>query len=294
MIAKSLKRSFFETAAKDVNLAAANCYMNVFGLVDNTFKSDFYLCADYETFFKIFSADDEIKRLIMKSNFENRDLQCLNQLEIFEQTLKSLNNEAFRNLSRLRKYYKSINTNLSKTAYFNFIMHFRFGRSVVMFADLPAKYLKTRVEPDKANISKFLSHVYYKQYKNSSAKKNAAIDSPDGHHYDTKLNPFNASGSIEIKNASGKPRIAEKAAWLLRDKKFDVLEWSNYNLSYETTLIKDYKGDFAKAMKIAEILRSGKIIVSYDSQTFYSTCVFVGKDCEIYDKYDKKSAAAKI
>ncbi|MDR1941198.1 MAG: LytR C-terminal domain-containing protein [Endomicrobium sp.] len=292
MIAKSLKRSFFETAKKDVNLAAANCYTSMFGLVDNTFKSDFYLCVDYETFFKMFASDNEMKPLIMKSNFANRDLECLNQLEIFERAVKSLNNDAWSNITRFRKYSALVNSNLSKAARFNFIMHFRFNNNTVMFADLPAKYSK-RVEPDKLNISKFLSFVYYREYKNDSAK-NAAINSQEGHHYDTKLNPYNASGSIEIKNASGKPRMAEKAAWLLRDKKFDVLEWSNSNLIYEKTLIKDYKGDFAKALKMSEILRAGKIIISYNSQTFYSTCVFAGQDCEIYDKYDKKTVAAKV
>ncbi|MDR1721009.1 MAG: LytR C-terminal domain-containing protein [Endomicrobium sp.] len=65
---------------------------------------------------------------------------------------------------------------------------------------------------------------------------------------------------IDVKNASQKPRITEKTAWLLRKNNFDVLDWSNFSGNYDKTLIKDYKGNFAQALKIAEILGAGKII----------------------------------
>jgi cyclopropane fatty-acyl-phospholipid synthase-like methyltransferase len=86
---------------------------------------------------------------------------------------------------------------------------------------------------------------------------------------------------IDVKNASKKPHIAEKAAWLLRENGFDVLDWSNFPADYDKTLIKDYKGNFTQALRIAKVLKVGRVIVSYDSKIYYDIDVFIGEDCAI-------------
>jgi hypothetical protein len=96
---------------------------------------------------------------------------------------------------------------------------------------------------------------------------------------------------IDIKNASGKPRMAEKATWLLRKNKLDVLEWSNLCATYDKTLIKDYKGNFMQALRIAEILKIGKVMVSYNNRIYSDIGIFIGKDCVIHDNLDKKRKA---
>ncbi|MCA6080344.1 MAG: hypothetical protein LE169_05620 [Endomicrobium sp.] len=47
--------------------------------------------------------------------------------------------------------------------------------------------------------------------------------------------------------------MAEKAAGLLKRNNFDVLDWNNFLVAYNKTLIKDYKGNFTQALKIVGI-----------------------------------------
>ena len=262
-IARNLKKTFFAAAKKDAKAASEFFYSNLFSAINNYFEPDFYICADYEILLKIFDAMPEMKTLLSQMEFKNRDLQCLNQIETAEIIVNLLNNGVFSNIFKLKRYYPEKGAGLTKLAALNFILHFRFNNARIMFCDLPVKYGKKRIEPDKENIEKFFSQVYYSF---------------------TDIKNTDISGRIEVKNASGKSRMAEKAAWALRDAKFDVLEWSNFNLLYEKTVIKDYRGNFGAALKMAGILKCKKIIISYDRQNFFSASVFLGRDCQIYDK----------
>lgn len=270
--ARSFKYSFWETAKKDINLAVTNLYMDLSDMTGNTFDPDFYINIDYAFLAEIFAGNKEISALIKQDCFINRDAECVNKIELFEQFAKLLNNNALGNIRRMIKYYGKTDTNLKKRTVLNMIMHFRLINNGIMFCELPAKYTKTRVEPDKTNIVDFMAQIYY---------------------FDTSQIKESSDGLIEVKNASQKPRMAEKATWLLRENKLDVLEWSNFGTAYDTTVIKDYRGSFAEAVKIAGILKCGKIIVSYNTNTYYNIGVFIGKDCEIYDKLDKDKNKAK-
>jgi len=267
-IAKTLKKAFFETAKKDIKTAIEDFYSTLFQIINDSFEPDFYINTDYESFLKIFESNPEIQSLAQKSDFKNRDMQCLNQLEIAEAIVKLLNNNIFTNISKLKKYYPPQNAGITKLAAFNFIIDFRLNNAKVMFCDLPVKSgVRRRIEPDKENIENFFSQVYYNF---------------------TDISVKDCVGQLEVRNASGKPRMAEKAAWLLREAKFDVLEWGNFNFLYEKTIIKEYRGNFGAALKMAEVINCGKIIISYNPQNVYAASVFPGLDCEIYDKLDKK------
>jgi hypothetical protein len=259
-IARNLKKAFFDAEKKDAKTASENFYLNLFSAIDNSFEPDFYIGADYGTLLKIFASMPELNALLSQTEFQNRDLQCLSQIEAAEIIVNLLNNRAFSNILKLNKHYPAKGAGITKLAALNFILHFRFNNARVMFCDLPVKYVKKRIEPDKENIEKFFSQVYYSF---------------------TDIRNTDIKGQLEVRNASGKPRVAEKAAWLLRDAKFDVLEWSNFDLHYEKTVIKEYRGSFGAALKAAEILKCGKIITSYSSQNFFASSIFVGRDCQI-------------
>ena len=271
--ARSFKYSFTETAKKDVNLAVTNLYSDLFELTGNTFDADFYINMDYAQLAEIFAKNKKISALIKQDGFINRDEECVNKIEMLEQFVKLLNKNAIGNLSRLLKYHSKTETNLKKRTALNMIAYFRLINNSVMFCELPAKYAKTRIEPDKTNIADFMALVYY-------SDTPLTAESPRG-------------GVIEVKNASRTPRMAEKATWLLRENKFDVLDWSNSVVAYEKTIIKDYKGKFADSLEIAGILKCGKIIVSYNANTYYNIGIFLGKDCQIYDKLDKNKKQNK-
>ncbi|MDR2425622.1 MAG: LytR C-terminal domain-containing protein [Endomicrobium sp.] len=264
--ARSLKHSFYATSEKDLNLALTNFYQDIFEMANNSFVPDFYVTASFESLIKLAQNNQKAKDLLSNKNFTDRNLQCLNQIEFAQTILNSFKTSLFSSIGCLRKNYDLLDTNISKLAFTNMIMYFRIHNAEIMFFDLPLKYAKARMETDKNNIADMLYTIYY-PLTNTEPK----ID-----------------GLIEIKNASGKPRMAEKAAWKLRENKFDVLEWSNNKTFYNKTLIKNYKGNYGASKKIAKILGNGQIINSYDNKNSFAISVFIGKDCEIYDKFDKK------
>ena len=265
--ARSLKYSFFNSAQKDLQTALTTFYQNVFEMTDNGFTPDYYVTMSFESLLQTAGTNGGLKNLITNRSFENRDLECLNQLEFAESVMKAFKTGMFSNIRNIRKNYDLLDTNIPKLAFINMIMYFKMYNAEIVFFDLPAKYTKTRVEPDKDNILDFLYTVYYPL---------------------TDMDKKTLGGMIDVRNASGKSRMAEKAAWKLRESKFDVLEWSNYKTRYEKTLIKDYKGKYAASKETANALGCGKVIISYDNKNPLSARVFIGTDCEIYDKLDKK------
>jgi len=90
---------------------------------------------------------------------------------------------------------------------------------------------------------------------------------------------------IEVWNASGKTKLAEKITWILRDRGFDVINYGTYATTQKKTLIKDLTGDLRSAQRIAEILSCGEVITRYDAKRFIDISVTLGEDCN--DKLDK-------
>lgn len=266
--ARPLSHSFFGTVKNDLNLALVNFHKDVFEMTDNSFVPDYYISASFEDLEKMISRCPRLKKAAGNENFENRDLQCLNRLELAEALLETFRRNTLASIRGIRKNYNLLDTNISKLAFANMIMYFKIYDAGIMFFDLPVKYAHSRVEPDKNNILELLYSAYYPL--------------SDG---ETK----NLEGFIDVRNASGKPRMAEKAAWKLRENKIDVLEWGNFKTSYDKTVIKNYKGGYGAVKKIASVLGCGKIINSYNGKSALHASVFIGKDCEIYDKFDKKT-----
>lgn len=266
--ARPLSHSFFSAVKNDLNLALANFHKDVFEMTGNSFVPDYYINASFEDLEKIMSRCFRLKKAAGNKDFENRDLQCLNRLELAEALLETFRQNTFASIRGIRKNYNLLDTNISKLAFANMIMYFRIYDAGIIYFDLPVKYAHSRVEPDKDNISDLLYTVYYPLS-------------------DTEMK--NLEGFIDVRNASGKPRMAEKAAWKLRENKFDVLEWGNFKTSYDKTVIKNYKGGYGAVKKIVSVLGCGKVINSYNGKSALHACVFIGKDCEIYDKFDKKT-----
>jgi len=84
---------------------------------------------------------------------------------------------------------------------------------------------------------------------------------------------------IEVWNASGKTKLAEKITWILRDRGFDVINYGTYGATQKKTLIKDLTGDLRAAQKIAEILSCGEVVTRYDDKRFIDISVTLGEDC---------------
>jgi len=267
--ALSFRKSFNETSKKDLQLAITNLYTDIFELTENNLMLDFYISATYSAFLEFCDGDEKIKELVLKKDFKTRDEKLMNQIEITETFLNLVKNNYGSFKTRANKKLKLIDSNISKTAYVRMLKFNKKYNPFVIFFDLPAKYTKKRVVPDKKNILNLLP-VYYLGLNEEIRTKKAVVD---------------------VKNASGRPRMAEKAAWVLRANGFDVMEWGTSPLRYNRTLIKDYKGYYDESLRAAQVLGCGKIVITYNAQSFHDISVFIGKDCVIYDKLDNVEEA---
>ncbi len=259
---RSLKTIFNENSKKNINAAIKKFYLDLHEII-GVATVDFYINTSFEMFDIAVGRNKKFKFILLKDNFENRDLESLNQLETVEYFMQLTSPT----IIKIYKNYGFFDTNIPKLSFVSSALRLKSLKPVLMFCEMPVKYTKTRVEHDKQSIEEFLNKIYY-------ASPVPYINAKDV--------------LIDIKNASRKPRMAEKAAWLLRKNKLDVLEWSNLYTAYDKTLIKDYKGNFMQALRIAEILKTGKVIVSYNNRIYSDIGIFIGKDCAIYDNLDKK------
>jgi hypothetical protein len=257
---RSLRTVFNENSKKDINAAIKKFYRDLHEIIGTTAAADFYINTSFEMFDILAARNKKFKFILLKDKFENRDLESLNRLETAEYFMQLTSPT----IMKICKNYGFFDTNISKLSFVSSALRLKSLNPVLMFCEMPVKYTKTRVEHDKQSIEEFLNKIYYAS---PVPKKDVLID---------------------IKNASAKPRMAEKAAWLLRKNKLDVLEWNNLYAVYDKTLIKDYKGNFMQALRIAEILKTGKVIVSYNNRIYSDIGIFIGKDCTIHDNLDKK------
>jgi hypothetical protein len=257
---RSLKAIFNENSKKDIKTAIEKFYLDLHEIIGIATATDFYINTSFEMFDIVAGRNKKSKFILLKDNFENRDLESLNRLETAEYFMQL----TYPTIIKIYKNYGFFDTNISKLSFVSSALRLKSLKPLLMFCEMPIRHTKTRVEHDKQGIEEFLNKVYYV---NPVPPKDVLID---------------------IKNASAKPRMAEKAAWLLRKNKLDVLEWDNFYAVYDKTLIKDYKGNFMQALKIAEILKAGKVIVSYNNGIYSDIGIFIGKDCTIHDNLDKK------
>ncbi|MDR2676558.1 MAG: LytR C-terminal domain-containing protein [Endomicrobium sp.] len=261
---KTLNDLFNNDKKKNINTAIKNFHLNLQKIFDTTSKFDFYININFETLENITWKNKHLKFIISKNSFENEDLESLNRFEMIEYLIHLMPYTAI----KIYKNYSLLNTNISKMSLIlSSILRLKLSKPIVLFCILPVKHVNGKVEYNKHNIADFLRTIYY---------ANLIIDDSDSKNI-----------KINVKNASKKPRMAEKIVWFLRANSFDVLDWSNHPITYNKTLIKDHKGNFMQALKIAKALKNGKVIISYDKKFCHDISIFIGKDCVIYDELDK-------
>jgi LCP family protein required for cell wall assembly len=88
---------------------------------------------------------------------------------------------------------------------------------------------------------------------------------------------------VEVWNASGRPHVAEKVAWLLRKQGFDVMDYGNFATRQKKTLIKDLTGNLRAAQKISDCLACGEVVTRYDAKRLIDVSVILGEDCPVQE-----------
>ena len=180
----SLKNFFYENLNKGLESSIENLYTDLSELLKCYKKSDFYINMSFESFL-LMMADKDLNRMILEDDFSNKDLKSLNNLDVVERTLKLMPYKAI----NVFKQYNLVNTNISKMSFLALLTRFATKKPLITFCELPVKYTTRRVELDVQNAEEFLNKVYYVNIDADYNNKNFFVD---------------------IKNASGKPRMAQK------------------------------------------------------------------------------------
>ncbi|MDR1952162.1 MAG: LytR C-terminal domain-containing protein [Elusimicrobiota bacterium] len=256
----SLKKSFYNTSKKDLKLAKENFYSSLENLFGDKLKSAYYINIDYKTLSKMIFVRGKLLELILKNDFKNIDDREIAQLEISELLLNRFERLPFLMLFSIEKNYKKTETNLSRLFFWTLTAYIQISKNSILFYDLPANQVSLATESLKLEMREFLDNTFFA----SPIKNNGRLD-----------------GFIEIRNASDIQGAAQSLAWFLRENGLDVLDYLNSSFILDETIIKDYRGNIFQAKKIADIIKCGKIIVSYDGAHYYDTTVIIGADYKL-------------
>ena len=267
---KTLKNVFFETKSAERPAVIKNKIENIF---NNGITFDYYVFFDNKFLQKVISIFSKVE-----------DLE--NNKEILK-IAGSYDAERYTRNMALLKLLKYIYSNITRTNIINMLKSF-YNRDFYFttdfrlrdfllsyskilhenknfkFADVPVINKQNILKPDYDGITKILNFFSQKLYEKD--KENL---------------------KIEVLNASEKNRLAIKAANKLRENGFDVFEWGTSAKKYDFTIILDYIGTYENSEKIKNILNCGEIIFKPEDREYTEISVFLGKDCNIYDKLDR-------
>ena len=86
---------------------------------------------------------------------------------------------------------------------------------------------------------------------------------------------------VEVLNAAGIPRLAQRGTDLLRDRGFDVVFYGNASgYPPDSSLVVDRVGDLAAAMAVAEAIGIERVRLDPDSTLYLEVTVILGRDWE--------------
>lgn len=86
---------------------------------------------------------------------------------------------------------------------------------------------------------------------------------------------------VEVLNAAGIPRLAQRGTELLRDQGFDVVFYGNASgFPPDSSVVVDRVGDLAAAMAVAEAIGIERVRLDPDSTLYLEVTVVLGEDWE--------------
>jgi hypothetical protein len=240
---KPLNAAFFEPKSA-LKARAQAIFSKTDALINNTFHADY-------TFIINHSASTE----------EYRDMQCLSQARKIENIINTVQNNFLEFLHHIFKNYETLNGDMPKFSLFNLILHVKNAQiKDIIFIDYPWQRKRNRIEPLTDNPSAV----------NKIMSADFNFTTPSG---DVTV--------LDVKNASGRNRLAENITWLLRENNFDVYDWSGVNARYAYTVIKNFKANYADCVRIKNVLGAGFIINFPDSAASRDAEVLAGLDLNI-------------
>lgn len=85
---------------------------------------------------------------------------------------------------------------------------------------------------------------------------------------------------LDVLNATGEAKLAQRVTDYLRSRGFDVVEIGNYREPLERTLVVDRTGDAQAAVQVAEALGISpeQVMQKIDKTLYLDVSVLIGKD----------------
>ncbi|MDR0985168.1 MAG: hypothetical protein LBL53_01620 [Endomicrobium sp.] len=245
---------------KNVNFKNFNIiYNGMKNIISNNLKLNYYLFFNHKILNKIDCYKKDFFYIENKNNHYEKDLYNLDKINFITRLFK------LKYLKNILLNYSNFKTNITKLNLLIFILKIYFLNPKLIFCEFHKNKCK---KYNEQNIKLLFNNIYY------------------NNNFDNKN--INNNILIEIKNASGKSRIAEKTSWYLRENNFDVLDWKNSKSIYKKTIIIIYKGNLKQIFKLFKFFKNAIVLISYNKNNYTDLCIFLGKNCPvIYDNFDK-------
>lgn len=157
------------------------------------------------------------------------------------------------------RFKECFTTNMNFLEVLNMFLEFKNLRfTSLRFSILPYTPKGRYIEIDRVSLGKFIDFL----------NSNREISS------DREITRNNKRVVIKLYNASNKPKLAKQVAYFLRDKGYDVLDWSNWYCKLPKSKIIDYSNNIKSLNEICNLLNI------FDINTFY------GKDVSTEEQID--------
>jgi hypothetical protein len=241
---------------------------------DNKLNIDYSVTLNKESFkniIKVFSKQEDLNNnlnlfdICLQSD-NDRDTKMVAFIKIVNYIYNNFNRFSFIKLVK-DFYHKNIviKSNFEFKDLFLLYSYFLNENKTIKYADIPTLNRRKRIEIDENNRTKIID--FYDR------------DDFTGENY----------LRVEVLNATSKIRLAIKAVDKIREKDFDVVDWGSSSKKYEFTTIFDLVNNYDKIKEIKDVLNCGEIIFRPKERPLTDVSVFLGQDCNIYDKLDREN-----
>lgn len=243
-------------------------------LFDDKLNIDYSVTLNKESFkniIKVFSKkedlNDNLKLFDICLQADNeRDTNMVAFIKIANYIYNNFNRFSF--IKLVKNFHSgniSVKSNFEFKDLFLLYSYFLNEDKTIKYADIPTLSRRKRIEIDENNRTKVIDFYDNDKFVNDNYLR------------------------VEVLNATNKTRLAIKAVDKIRENDFDVVDWGSSSKKHEFTTIFDLVNNYEKIKEIKDVLNCGEIIFRPKERPLTDVSVFLGQDCNIYDKLDRES-----
>ncbi len=243
-------------------------------LFDDKLNIDYFITLNKESFkniIKVFSKQENLNNNlklfdICLQSENDRDTKMVAFIKIVNYIYNNFNRFSF--IKLVKDFHNKkivVKSNFEFKDLFLLYSYYLNEDKTVKYADIPTLNRRKRIEIDENNRTKVIDFYNNDEFTDENYLR------------------------VEVLNATSKSRLAIKAVDKIRENDFDVVDWGSSSKKYEFTTIFDLVNNYEKIKEIKYVLNCGEIIFRPKERPLTDVSVFLGQDCNIYDKLDRES-----